>query len=467
MGTMRGVCELTRQMLRHVLQTLENRGDLMTCHREVNPVYELGAVLKYFNNRQPILFKQVPGSRYRQVIGGLFGDRHLFYEMMGTSQKERIFDFAKAVAYPGVTQTVSKAPVQDHVMTKNIDINKLFPLPFFHEHDSARYITAGIIVYKDPDSGNRYTSIRRFQVNGPDELNILVATELMNKHYRTLEKQGRPMEVAIILGYDYPFLLASQVPSANYEVDKYGIDSALRGESLELVKCKTVDLEVPAQAEIILEGKIQPDKKTEEGPFAELMGYYGGVKPLPIIELTAITHRENPIFQTSFPCREEHLANGLMREVELYEAVNQVADVKDVNVTISGGCRFHAVVAINKQSEGDGKTVILSSLGSNKDLKHVVVVDEDVDIYDHDSVEWTIATRFQGERDLVTVPNAKGSPLDPSNFIKGVTDKVGFDATCPLEDYGVDFNTARIPGYEQIDINKYFPDYDPDNDTFN
>lgn len=187
------------------------------------------------------------------------------------------------------------------------------------------------------------------------------------------------------------------------------------------------------------------------------MGYYGERALHPVVQVKTVMHRNNPIFQTSFPCREEHLANGLIREIELYSILKDLVDVKDVNVTVSGGCRLHAVVSINKRNEGDGKSAILGALGSNKDLKHVVIVDEDVDIYSHDDIEWALATRFQASKDMVVIPGALGSGLEPSHTLRGVTDKVGIDATKPLGEAGKGFVRAVIPGYENIDIRKYFP----------
>ena len=240
-------------------------------------------------------------------------------------------------------------------------------------------------------------------------------------------------------------------------VDKYEVDSALRGEALELVKCESVDLLVPAYAEIVLEGKLVPGKRELEGPFGELMGYYGPQNPHPIIKVDTITHRNDPIFQIAFPCREEHVSNGLIREVEMYYALKNQVNVRDVNVTEGGGYRFNAFASIKKEKPGDGKSAILASLGANRDLKQVVIVDEDVDIFDLQDIEWAITTRSQASLDFVTIEGAIGSGLEPSHGLRNVTDKVGIDATKPLEDKEAKFERAFIPDYEDIDISKYFP----------
>lgn len=447
---------MEKQMLRAALDELKNKGQLLQCNKEVDPKFELGAVLKHFNNEQPILFNNIKGSTV-PVIGAMFGNRDLYYEMIEATKEDRIFKMMNAIANPQPTKLLPKGPVMENIITRNIDLTKMFPIPTFHGEDSSSYITAGIVVLKDPETGKRHTSVRRLQINGGNEMNILVASLLAKDQYAFMENQNKPLEVAIILGYDYYLLLSSQISSATYGVDKYEVDSALRGEALELVKCHSIDLEVPAYAEIILEGIMPPNKRVAEGPFGELMGYYGEKALHPVVQVKTVMHRNNPIFQTSFPCREEHLANGLIREVELYSMLKSLVDVKDVNVTVSGGCRFHAFASINKKFEGDGKTAIMGALASNKDVKHVVIVDEDVDIYSHDDMEWAIATRVQGSKDMVIVPGALGSGLEPSHIVNGVTDKVGIDATKPLGEAGKGFTRAVIPGYENIDIKKYFP----------
>ena len=444
------------QMLRASLEKLKKNGELMICDVAVDPKFELGAVLKYYKNERPMLFNRVRGSNI-PVVGGLFGNRKIYYDMLGIHHEERIATFADAIANPKPAKLVRDGPIMENIITRNIDLERMLPIPTFHEKDSSSFITAGMLVIRDPDTGINYISIRRFQINGGNEMSILIASPLLRRQFEHLESKNKPLKVAIVLGYDYSLLLASQVSSETYGVDKYEIDSALRGEPLELVKCHTVDLEVPAYAEYVFEGTIVPNKREDEGPFGELMGYYGPQGSHPIVEIKAVMHRNNPIFQTAFPCREEHLSNGLIREVELYSDVKRMVDVKDVNVTIGGGCRFHGVVSINKKSEGDGKSAIIGALSSSKDLKHVVIVDSDINIFQNDDVELAIATRVQSSKDVVIIPDALGSGLDPSHNIRGVTDKLGIDATKPLGDKEINFSRSCIPHFEEININKYFP----------
>lgn len=445
---------IEKQMLRASLEKLEKINELLVCNKKVNPKYELGAVLKHFNNEKPIIFNNVVGSEMK-VIGGMFGNRKIWYDMLNTNHKERIFKIMNAIANPKPTKLLTDGPVKENIITRNIDISKILPNPTFHEQDSSSFITAGIVLIKDPSTSKRYTSVRRLQVNKNNSLSLLVASPLLSNQIKKLHEQNKSLEVAIIIGYDYYFSLASQISSSLYGVDKYEIDSSLRGEPLELVKCHTVDLEVPAYSEIVLEGIIPPNKREMEGPFGELMGYYGPKNMHPIIEVKAIMHRNNPIYQTSFPCREEHIPNALAREVELYRCLEKIVDVKDVNITVGGGCRFHAIVSINKKGKGDGKAAIISALSSDKDLKHVVIVDNDIDIFNLLDVEGAIAARVQASKDIVIIPNSLGSGLDPSHNINNSTDKVGIDATIPFGEEDK-FKKVKIPKYENIDINNYF-----------
>ena len=447
---------LETQMLRHTLEEMDRMGELLLCDREVNPEYELGAVLKYFRNKKPILFNRVKGSSVK-VAGGLYGDREILYKLLNMNHENRLFKFMDAIANPEPYKVVAKGPIKENIIRNNIDLSRILPVPKFQEKDSSEFITAGALVIKDPETGRHFTSIRRFQVNGRNELSALIASPKLTNDFLELESMRKPLEVAIILGYDAPFLMASQISSATYGVDKYEVDSALRGEPLELVPCESVDLLVPAYSEIVLEGRMVPGKRELEGPFGELMGYYGAQAPHPIIEINTIMHRNNPIFQAAFPCREEHLSNGLIREVELYNYLKNQVDVVDVNVTEGGGYRFNAFASINKGKEGEGKSAIIAALGSNKDLKQVVIVDKDVNIFDLQDIEWAITTRAQASQDLVIIPGALGSSLEPSHGLRGVTDKVGIDATKPLGERGANFERAIIPGFEDIDINRYFP----------
>jgi 2,5-furandicarboxylate decarboxylase 1 len=237
-------------------------------------------------------------------------------------------------------------------------------------------------------------------------------------------------------------------------VDELGMANVL--EKTELVKCKTVDLEVPAECEFVLEGRITKEKATE-GPFLDLTGVVDRVRQQPILEIKCITHRKNSIYQTILAGKNEHkFLMGMPKEPTIFNEVNKVCQCKDVYIT-PGGCSWlHAVVQIKKQNADDGKKAIAAAFEGHKSLKHCVIVDEDINIYDSQEVEWAIATRFQADKNAVILSNQPGSSLDPSGDLsegkKSTTAKAGLDATVPLVTTGKGFSKQE---YIKVDLTKY------------
>jgi len=232
------------------------------------------------------------------------------------------------------------------------------------------------------------------------------------------------------------------------------MDTAL--EKTDLVKCKTVDLEVPADSEFILEGRITSEKTTE-GPFLDLTGIEDRVRQQPIIEIKCVTHRQNPIYQTILAGKNEHkFLMGMPKEPTIFNEVSKVCQCKDVYIT-PGGCSWlHAVVQIKKVNADDGRKAIQAAFEGHKSLKHCIVVDEDINIYDPHDVEWAIATRFQADKNAIICANQPGSSLDPSGDLsegkKATTAKAGLDATAPLATTGKGF---KKEDYIKVDLNKY------------
>jgi UbiD family decarboxylase len=231
---------------------------------------------------------------------------------------------------------------------------------------------------------------------------------------------------------------------------------AIALEKTDLVKCKTVNLEVPANCEFVFEGKITKEKASE-GPFLDLTGIVDRTRQQPIIEVKCITHRQNPIYQTILAGRNEHkFLMGMPKEPTIYKEVSKVCECKDVYIT-PGGCSWlHAIVQIKKQNPQDGQNAIAAAFKGHGSLKHCVVVDEDINIYDPHDVEWAIATRFQVDKNTIILSNQPGSSLDPSGDLsegkKATTAKAGLDATAPMVTTGKGFSKVD---YINVDLNKY------------
>jgi 2,5-furandicarboxylate decarboxylase 1 len=265
--------------------------------------------------------------------------------------------------------------------------------------------------------------------------------------------------VAVVIGVDPLTLLSSQA-ILPIDTDELEVAGALHGAALPVVKCLTSEIRVPAHAEIVIEGRILVDERAMEGPFGEFPRYYSDKAEREVIAVDVITHRREPLFHTIVPAEMEHLLLGAIpREATLLSVLQKShPDVMDVHLSVGGVCRYHLFVRLHKRLEGQPKNVIAFALGAHADIKHVVVVDEDVDVHDPRQVEWAVATRFQADRDLVVISGARGSILDPSTTVhasageEGISSKMGLDATRPLRFEGHVFTRVAIPGEADVDV---------------
>jgi len=272
-----------------------------------------------------------------------------------------------------------------------------------------------------------------------------------NRHFDKFLQDLRQVDVAICIG-NAPNVLAAAATSVDLGVNELEIANAL--EPFHAVRAKTSDILVPAETEFVIEGTIYVDKTHAEGPFVDLTETYDVIRQEPVLVIKAITHRRDAIWHALLPGALEHkLLMGMPREPTIFRKVNEVVRCLDVNVN-PGGCSWlHAVVQIDKQSEEDGRKTIEAAFDGHSSCKHVYVVDKDIDIYNPLEVEWAMATRFQGDRDLVIRERAPGSSLDPSaDAGTHVTTRLGFDLTAPLETAGKSFHKADFP---VVDVKKF------------
>ncbi|ULO08308.1 UbiD family decarboxylase [Paenibacillus sp. 19GGS1-52] len=441
--------------IRQLLEHWERNGKLLRIRREVDPRFELGAVVKAVKGAQPILFEKIKGYNVHMTVG-LGGSKALMAESMDMQPGDMLPRLIEALVHPLATRKVEHASVHDNVITGLLNLKDYFPVCTYHALDSGAYYVSGVMVVKGRDGHTRYTSIRRMQLLDGNRTSILISSPELFQQYKEFEERDEPLEVAFMFGIVPAVVLASQVSTHLFHVDKLDVASALLGEALAVVPCKSVNLEVLAEAEVVFEGRILPGIRVPEGPFGELGGYYGPRSEQPVVEFSAVTYRNHPIWQTILPASyEEKLPMAIAREVALISSIRQVVPtVQDVHITMGGVGRYHAVVRIRKVSEGDGKTTLLAAFAGDKDLKHVVVVDEDVDLLNPLDVEWAIATRVQADLDLFIVPGAKGSPLEPSHNLRGVTAKMGIDATYPLSQ-AEHYLRTHIPGQDEIELANY------------
>ena len=414
--------------------------------QSISPRYEITALLTQLEKakRFPLLYcEQVAGGDTPVVINAQ-ASRKSMALALDCREEELAAAFTARQGKPIAPEEVTDAPVQQVVkLGEDIDLSKI-PLLTHYDVNAAPYVTAGIVVAVDPDTGVRNTSYNRLMMAGKRELRIFMA---IGRHLWTLqnkmEQRNQALPIAIVVGVHPLFSLGAQAFTPSTD-DEYAVIGGMMNEALRVVKAKTVPILVPADAELVIEGKILPNVRREEGPFGEFTGHAVSKDERQVIEVTAITRRSNYIFQDVHAGYTEHkLMGAVPREAALVRAVRQtVPTVKNVCMPVSGNCRFHAYISIAKRTPGQAKNAICAAFASDMLLKHVVIVDDDIDVFDEEQVLWAVSNRFQADRDLVVIANTQGSELDPSAGPGGVNAKMGLDATKPLTGFAPEL---RVP----------------------
>ena len=436
--------------LRDWLDHLAARERLAVIKPNADLRFEVAAYAKRLDGVRATLFPR-PSGHAMPVVSGLTSNRGWMAEAMGVEPHELLARFQDAAANPLPSQEVTDAPVQQ-VVHRKVDLLKQLPVPTHNEHDGGPYISAGLMIARNPNTGKQNVTIHRCQVTGPNRLGVLLLPRHTHAYLQMAEEAGQPLDVAIVVGVDPLTLLASQaiVPLDHDELE---IAGALQGRPLPIVKCITSDVRVPAEAEIVIEGRILPGVREPEGPFGEFPQYYGPRANREVMEVVAVTHRKDAIFHTIVGGGLDHqLLGAIPKEATLLTHLRRsFPDVLDVHLSPGGVMRYHLFVKLKKTQEGQAKNVIMGAFAGSFDLKHVIVVDDDVDIHNPTEVEWAMATRFQADRDLLIVPESQGSKLDPSNR-DGVGAKMGIDATKPVAAAEMVFKRIRVPGEEKVDV---------------
>ncbi|OQY93258.1 MAG: hypothetical protein B6D39_03160 [Anaerolineae bacterium UTCFX2] len=430
------------------LTRLEMRRGLRRISAPISKTYEIAAVLKQLEP-QPVLFEQVRESPFR-VAGNLFCGKPAFADYFEIPVTQIIPFMTRAIANRAPCPVVERAPCQEVV----IDPPDLDLLPILRhcEQDGGNYISSGVVIARHPVYGQNADFHRCMQFS-PNQMAMRI---VRSRHFDTFLRDLETLDVAVCIG-NPPNVLAAAATSIEIGVDELEIANAM--QPLEVVRAKTVDLLVPAEAEFVLEGTVYLNRLHAEGPFVDLTETYDIVRHEPVLEIKAITHRRDAIWQALLPGALEHkLLMGMPREPTIFQKVNEVTRCLDVNVN-PGGCSWlHAIVQIDKQHEDDGMKAIQAAFAGHRSCKHVFVVDPDIDIYDPLAVEWAMATRFQGDRCMHVFDKSPGSSLDPSaSSDDHATTRVGFDLTKPLDPRGKSFDKAPFP---QVDLQRFLPDWD-------
>jgi len=419
---------------------MADQGRLQTYAAPADPHLEVAGVMKQLDGGPALLFSKVNGHDI-PVIGNLLSCQANVEAAFGCDFRgvREFVGRALGDPKPPVLVERARAPAQEQVHTKDIDIGRMLPVLQHTADDAGRYMTAGIVIVKDPDTGVYNASYHRLMLAGPNRAGIqLDFGRHLRAAYERAQKKGQHLPVVVCIGSDLALhytaaTMGSQMPES---ADELAVAGGLCGRPLPVVKAITQDLLVPAESEIVLEGVLKCDEEVMEGPFGEFVGYLAPADPGPVLEVTALTHRTKPIY---------HAINGYGREtVVLRKHVLEASLLKvlqgavpivtDAEMTAGGLHRFHAVVQVRKASpahDGLQRNAIMASFGALKDLDMVIVVDDDIDIRDPADVEYALATRMEASKDIFMLPAARGHEYVRVSD-RGMRTKLGIDATVPF-----------------------------------
>ncbi len=430
--------------MREFLAELDRTGDLAHVRREVSAKYEAAAVMSRLDGK-PILFERIREVKGFRVAAGVCGSRGQLARSIGVEPGGLLKRVLESIESPKPFNITDTAPCKE-VVEREVDLRSL-PILTHCERDGGPYVTAGVVVAHDEEYGYN-ASFHRLMLLDRER----VAARILPRHLDEFIKRG-DREVGIAIGSQPAFLFASAV---SCEIGKSELAIANSLKEMNFAACDTNDALVPADSEIVLEGVVT-DELVDEGPFPDIIGAYDIVRKQRVIRINRITHRRNPIYQAILPGGIEHMfLMGTPREATMFREVSRVCECLDVRLTLGGSSWLHGVVKIRKRNEDDPKNALDAAFRGHSSLKQAVVVDEDIDIEDPDSVEWAMATRTQMDRDLTLKPGELGSSLDPSaDQVTRKTCKVAVDATIPSGDAREKYLKSVIPGADRLKLEDY------------
>ncbi|AKO91822.1 UbiD family decarboxylase [Priestia filamentosa] len=469
-------------------------GQLIETNEQVNPHAELSGVYRHVGAggtvKRPtqsgpaMMFNNVKGHEEARVIIGLLASRERVGLLLDTKPERLGFLLNDAANNPIAPVTISndKARAQEVVHYADepgFDIRKLIPAPTNTEEDAGPYITMGMCYASDSETGDSDVTIHRLCLQSKDEMSMyFVPGRHLEVFREKAEKHGKPLPISISIGVDPAIEIGAcfEPPTTPLGFNELSIAGAIRKEAVELVSCLTIDEKAIANAEYVIEGELIPnvrvreDQNTNTGKaMPEFPGYTGpAVAELPLIKVKAVTHRKNPIMQTVIGPSEEHVnMAGIPTEASILQMVEKAMPGKLLNVYAhsSGGGKYMAVLQFKKSQpsdEGRQRQAALLAFSAFSELKHVIIVDEDVDPFDSNDVMWALNTRYQGDVDTVFIPGVRCHPLDPSQTPayspsiqeKGISCKVIFDCTVPFHLKG-EFKRAE---FKEVDPSRFAPE---------
>jgi 2,5-furandicarboxylate decarboxylase 1 len=431
--------------LRDFIEVLRDQEELLSLSEPFDPKYEISTVISELGKRKgpAILFEKAKGFQI-SVLGNLFGTVRRLSLALGIEEGHLLEDVIPRLEKRVLPVLVSEDPTPEvDVPGKKMDLLKAIPALTHYSKDSGPYITSGISSAKDPETGVTGRGLHRMEVRGKNTLGISLLNPPLADIYAQHRREGKKMEIATVIGVP-PAVFIASILKVPRETDKLSVAGGLKGGPIETTMARTVDVNIPAHGEIVIEGYIDPRDKEEDGTLGESSGYYMAFGKSPTIHVTGIRHRKGALFHAVVPWASEvdsllYLVHGLDLIPKMRSAIPSLKRIHLVPMTFGS----HVVMSIDSDNKGEIRRALTLAL-SFTSVKKAVVVDWDVDPEDDHEVEWALATRFQADRDLIVIPELRGQPIDPSSRWTGeafLTTKMGLDATRPKKE-----------GFEKVDV---------------
>ncbi|MBM4349967.1 MAG: UbiD family decarboxylase [Deltaproteobacteria bacterium] len=428
--------------IKSFLEELRSEGDLLSISTPLDPKYEISAFLSEIGKKDApaILFEKAKGYRL-PVVGNLLGTRRRLALALGIEPDKLFEEFPKRMG-KGIPPALTKDPSSKVVVKKGkgLDLTRLLPVLTHYAGDSGPYITSGFSSARDPETGGIGRGLHRMEMRGKNRLGISLLNPPLAEIYGKYKRMRRRMEIATVIGMD-PLIFLASILKAPAGVDKLSIAGGIRGKAVPMAKAENIDLEIPAFAEIVIEGFIDPKGKEEDGVLGESSGYYMGFSKSPTIQVIAITFRKKPLYHAIVPWSLEvdnllYLVHGLDFVPKMKREIPSIREVR----LIPGTFGSHAVISLDTENRGEIRRALSLAL-SFTNMKKVIAVNTDINIQDDQELEWALATRFQADKDLMVMTNLRGQPIDPSSGDGFLTAKMGLDATKP-----------RLKGFEKVGV---------------
>lgn len=430
--------------LRHFLQSIENEGELNKIHAELNPRFEVSAAMKLINDNKAVQFENITGYPGKKAVCNILGTRKRIAQFMGVPEETLTQSFIDRKSRHIDPKVVEGGPVKEVVIRENIDLIALLPALTSHEKDAGPYLTSAITIAQDPVTGAQNMGMHRIQIKVGNRVGINLQNPPVATFWQRAEAAGEGMEVAIAIGFDPAIMLGVMTKATAEGPNKFAVAGGIKGEAIELTPAESSDLLVPAYAELILEGRIIPNYREQEGPCGESTGSYFQFQN-PVVEVHTVTHRYDFIYQFM-------QVWGIEADVVLSMGVSTdnisnlnrlVPTLREINFAY-GTCMFNAVASVHGATPTEVRQMMTLILSMDPRIKQIIVVDDDVDVFDMREVQWALATRFQADRDLLLLTGLKGYVIDHSKHADGSCSKIGLDATKKGQNPG-QFEKIAVP----------------------